>query len=107
MSSTTIAQTLSQIKQSIKKDHEIYQDDAQYQENVKFVRDEVVFLTIMTHSAGVNFESLDELERTIYINRTNRAIELMNMRNDLSEKPYLGDLKMFYEIAKDEISRDI
>jgi hypothetical protein len=80
---------------TIRQDQQVYPDDEQYQEHLKHVRDFVF-----------QFENMpkDDSQREAY---RNRIIELMMMRENFFEASYLGDLKMFYEIAKDEIFREI
>jgi hypothetical protein len=80
---------------SIRKDQQVYPDDEQYQEHLKHVRDFVFQFENMP-----NDYSQREAHR-------NKIIELMMMRENFFEADYLGNLKMFYEIANDEISRVI
>jgi hypothetical protein len=98
---------LKNIKKTIAKDYNLFQDDKQYQENVELFYMEVSYLIMMMYFLGENYEGYNRKFQQKYVKRRNRLFELMNIHDNFSKKIYIGDIRTFYEVVQDDISNDI
>jgi hypothetical protein len=103
MDSQDIWTNLKNIKKTIAKDYNLYQDDKQYQENVELFYMEVSHLIMMMYFLGENYEGYNRKFQQKYIKRRNKLFELMNIHDNFSKNIYIADIRTFYEVVQDDI----